>query len=120
MKPNSIKFAIFISLALLLSVPNFSQAQSVRKTKNVSSTTGANTSLIEERNVRSHMEFLASDALQGRGSGTQFELIAGQYFASQMQQFGIEPAGDEELFRARKVTFKRSKSRKILLPNLQR
>jgi hypothetical protein len=41
------------------------------------------------------MDFLASDALQGRGSGTQFELLAGQYIASQMQQFGIEPAGEE-------------------------
>ena len=40
------------------------------------------------------MEFLASDAMQGRGSGTIYELIAGKYLASQMQQFGIEPAGD--------------------------
>ncbi|HEX8421914.1 MAG TPA: M20/M25/M40 family metallo-hydrolase, partial [Pyrinomonadaceae bacterium] len=38
--------------------------------------------------------FLASDAMQGRGSGTQFELLAGHYIASQLQQYGIEPAGD--------------------------
>lgn len=49
---------------------------------------------IEEKNVRAHMEFLASDAMQGRGSGTQFEQITAQYFASQMKQFGIEPAAD--------------------------
>jgi len=49
---------------------------------------------IKQRNVRAHMEFLASDAMQGRGSGTQFEWIAGQYMAAQMRQFGIEPAGD--------------------------
>ncbi len=47
-----------------------------------------------ERNVRAHMEFLASDAMQGRGSGTQFELLAGQYIAAQLRQFGVEPAGD--------------------------
>lgn len=47
-----------------------------------------------ERNVRAHMEFLASDAMQGRGSGTQFELLAGHYIASQLRQYGIEPAGD--------------------------
>lgn len=47
-----------------------------------------------ERNVRAHMEFLASDAMQGRGSGTQFELLAGQYIASQLRQYGVEPAGD--------------------------
>lgn len=49
---------------------------------------------IQERSIRGHMEFLASDALQGRGSGTQHELIAAQYIASQLRQFGIEPAGD--------------------------
>ena len=47
-----------------------------------------------ERNVRAHMEFLASDAMQGRGSGTQFELLAGHYIASQLRQYGVEPAGD--------------------------
>ncbi len=46
-----------------------------------------------ERDVRAHMEFLAGDALQGRGSGTEFERIAATYFASMMMQFGIEPAG---------------------------
>ncbi|HEV2882964.1 MAG TPA: M20/M25/M40 family metallo-hydrolase [Pyrinomonadaceae bacterium] len=47
-----------------------------------------------ERNVRAHMEFLASDAMQGRGSGTQFELLAGHYIASQLREYGVEPAGD--------------------------
>lgn len=50
---------------------------------------------IAEQNVRAHMEFLAGDALKGRGSGTEYELIAGEYLASQMRQLGIEPAGDE-------------------------
>src|SRR5215210_8241646 len=49
---------------------------------------------VNERDVRAHLEFLASDAMQGRGSGTQFELLAGQYVASQLRQFGVEPAGD--------------------------
>ncbi len=52
---------------------------------------------IRERNVRAHMEFLASDAMQGRGSGTMFELLAGEYLSSQMKQFGVEPAGDKDL-----------------------
>ncbi len=51
---------------------------------------------IEERDVRAEMNFLASDALQGRGSGTQFEWIAAQYIGSQLQQFGIEPAGETD------------------------
>lgn len=53
-----------------------------------------NAALVLERNVRAHMEFLASDAMQGRGSGTQFELLAGQYIASQLRQYGVEAAGD--------------------------
>ncbi|MGH7452782.1 MAG: M20/M25/M40 family metallo-hydrolase, partial [bacterium] len=52
--------------------------------------------LVQERNVRAHLEFLASDALKGRGSGTEYELIAAQYIASQLRQFGIEPAGDSD------------------------
>jgi hypothetical protein len=44
--------------------------------------------------VRAHEEFLASDALRGRGSGTHDELVAATYVASELRQYGIEPAGD--------------------------
>ena len=44
--------------------------------------------------IHGAMEFLASDALQGRGSGTHDELVAATYLASQLRQIGIEPAGD--------------------------
>ena len=40
------------------------------------------------------MAFLASDALNGRGSGTRDEWIAAAYLGSQMQQWGLEPLGD--------------------------
>jgi aminopeptidase YwaD len=40
------------------------------------------------------MEFLASDALRGRGSGTTDELVAATYVASQLRAYGIAPAGD--------------------------
>jgi len=51
-------------------------------------------SLIDERNVRAQMNFLAGDALQGRGSGTLFERIAAEYIGTQFMQFGLEPAGE--------------------------
>ena len=41
------------------------------------------------------MNFLASDALRGRGSGTPDELVAATYIAAQLQQYGIQPAGDD-------------------------
>src|SRR5271156_6923985 len=45
--------------------------------------------------IRGHMEFLASDALQGRGSGTHDELLTATYIASELRAYGIEPAGDD-------------------------
>src|SRR4051794_31028741 len=51
-------------------------------------------SVVEERNVRAEMGFLASDAMQGRGSGTIFERVTAEYIGSQFMQFGLEPAGE--------------------------
>ena len=45
--------------------------------------------------IRAHMEFLASDALRGRGSATADELVAATYVASQLRAYGIAPAGDD-------------------------
>ncbi|CAN5492787.1 M20/M25/M40 family metallo-hydrolase [soil metagenome] len=50
---------------------------------------------ISEAAVRSHMEFLASDALNGRGSGTRDEWIAAEYIASQFRRWALEPLGDD-------------------------
>src|SRR2546429_582253 len=54
---------------------------------------GAEAPLVQPEAVRAHVEFLASDALNGRGSGTRDELIAATYAAAQLRQFGAEPAG---------------------------
>jgi hypothetical protein len=42
------------------------------------------------------MEFLASDAMNGRGSGTRDEWIAVTYVAAQLRQMGLEPMGDND------------------------
>jgi len=49
-----------------------------------------------EQNVRAELNFLASDAMQGRGSGTAYERIAAEYVGSQFRQFGLEPGGDAD------------------------
>lgn len=46
--------------------------------------------------VAAELGFLASDALQGRGSGTHDELVAAEYIASQLHQMGIQPAGGHD------------------------
>lgn len=48
---------------------------------------------ITEASILSHLEFLAGDALQGRGSGTRDEQIAAQYVASHFRRIGLEPVG---------------------------
>ena len=44
--------------------------------------------------ITGELGFLASDALQGRGSGTPDELLAATYIASELQQIGVPPTGD--------------------------
>lgn len=45
--------------------------------------------------IRAHEEFLASDAMQGRGSGTHDELVTATYIAAELRAYGIAPAGDD-------------------------
>lgn len=49
---------------------------------------------ITEASVRAHMEFLAGDAMNGRGSGTRDEWIAAEYIGSQLRRLGLVPLGD--------------------------
>ena len=51
---------------------------------------------ISEANIRAELGFLASDAMQGRGSGTNYERVAAEYIGSQFRQFGLEPGGDTD------------------------
>jgi len=50
------------------------------------------------------MDFLASDALRGRGSGTHDELVAATYVASELERYGITPGGDNGTYIQRAVT----------------
>jgi len=54
-----------------------------------STSPAATASVITERSVAAHEAFLASDALQGRGSATRDEGIAAAYVASQFQSYGL-------------------------------
>ncbi len=48
--------------------------------------------------IRAHIEFLASDALEGRGAGTRGGDIAARYIAAQYVRLGLEPAGDDSTY----------------------
>ena len=48
--------------------------------------------------IRAHIDFLASDALEGRGSGTRGGDIAARYIAAQFVRLGLKPAGDDSTY----------------------
>jgi Peptidase family M28 len=50
---------------------------------------------IKASSVRGHEEFLAGDAMNGRGSGTRDEWIAASYIASQLRRWDLAPLGDD-------------------------
>src|SRR5262245_46627239 len=50
---------------------------------------------IRAADLRAHVEFLASDELEGREAGTEAEAVAAAYLASRLHSFGLKPGGDE-------------------------
>jgi len=49
---------------------------------------------ISAEDLRSHVRFLASDELEGRGSGTEGNVKAAQYIVTQFEKHGLSPGGD--------------------------
>lgn len=47
---------------------------------------------VSSQSVRAHEDFLAGDALRGRGSATHDEAVAAAYVAAQFEGFGLRPA----------------------------
>jgi Zn-dependent M28 family amino/carboxypeptidase len=45
--------------------------------------------------IRAHIQFLADDLLEGRGTGTRGGDIAAHYIATQFALYGLKPAGDD-------------------------
>ncbi len=50
---------------------------------------------IDAERMRAHVRFLADDLLEGRGPGLRGGDIAARYIATQFEQLGLKPAGDE-------------------------
>ncbi|MEP6475241.1 MAG: M28 family peptidase [Gemmatimonadota bacterium] len=49
---------------------------------------------VDSTSFRAHLEYLASDALEGRGTATRGGRLAAQYIATQFERIGLTPAGD--------------------------
>src|SRR3981081_4153074 len=98
MKHSFIFSLAFLSFCLQLSVPGELAPQTAAPAASTNQTPAGLTPPAPQlcvACVRAHMEFLASDALRGRGSATTEELVAATYVASQLRAYGIAPAGDD-------------------------
>ena len=56
------------------------------------------TSAVRAEAIRSHVEFLAGDLLEGRAAATRGYDIAAAYVAAQFRQAGLAPAGENDTF----------------------
>ncbi|HLJ57533.1 MAG TPA: M28 family peptidase [Chthonomonadaceae bacterium] len=59
---------------------------------------------ISANSLRGHLSFIASDALEGRGTPSRGLDIAAEYIAAQFRRAGLEPAGDDGYFQTATVS----------------
>ena len=85
-----------------LAAPASSQAKA-KSARNVSPRAAFVAPTVCAACIRAHMDFLASDALQGRGSATPDEHVAATYVGSVLEHYGIAPAGDDGTYIQRGV-----------------
>jgi hypothetical protein len=83
------KYLLILLINILLSFNSFAQSN------------------IKQENLKKHLEYLASDNLKGRGTGTKEEKKAAKYIAKYYKKLGLMPKGDNGTF-FHEFTFKRS------------
>ncbi len=90
-------------IVLLLTTSLFAQSQRAVRVdealppSNAAGVPAAMNSIDSER-IRAHVKFLASDLLEGRGTGQRGGDVAAEYIATQFQLLGLKPAGDNGSF----------------------
>ena len=76
-------------------------------TASLHAATPASADPVSVQRVRADVEFLASDNLEGRDTGSRGYQIAADYVASQFRAIGLEPAGESGGW-FQKVPFRRA------------
>tara|TARA_B100000575_G_scaffold294596_1_gene311928 strand:+ start:10526 stop:11824 length:1299 start_codon:yes stop_codon:yes gene_type:complete len=90
---QSVHFSLFIVLISCLAYP---QCRPNNSTHTFSP--NAFSPDISANDIHSHIKFLASDSLQGRESGSEFEAMAANYIIQAFEQYGVEPKGNDGTF----------------------
>lgn len=110
MKKISVLFLIL--LFVLSGVPVRTSAQTKAKpgktTVAPAKPTFGNTDGITAEQLRNHLEFIASDELEGRDTPSRGLDIAALYIAAHLKRWGIKPAGDNGTY-FQKIPLKRNK-----------
>ena len=93
------KFLAFILVLFIFSgVPAASAQTKAKTTKTTSAAATAprfgNTEGITAQQLRNHLEFIASDELEGRDTPSRGLDIAALYIAQHLKSWGVKPAGD--------------------------
>ena len=83
-------FILFISL-----LPIIGNAQSQKKKLQLAIAAEQKIDQTIADNLKSHVQYLANDKLEGRRAGSEGEKLAMQYIVHQYQQIGLEPKGAE-------------------------
>ncbi|NYT42516.1 M28 family peptidase [Sphingomonas sp. R-74633] len=89
-----------LALALMLAMPAYAQDVSAPAPAPTPSAAARNAIVnaelpADQAALKSHVMFLASDAMKGREAGSPEFNIAAQYVASQFYAAGLKPAGDD-------------------------
>ncbi|HEY7751999.1 MAG TPA: hypothetical protein VH917_06870, partial [Ignavibacteriaceae bacterium] len=64
----------------------------------VASTTFAQQSFNKEESlslIKNNVEVLASEEFEGRETGTKGEILASEFIASKLEEYGLKPFGDD-------------------------
>ena len=98
------KTALLILILALTAAPLIAQKSKTSKPKRATSQAAAPAALppsataamksIDPQRIRAHVKFLASDLLEGRGTGQRGGDIAAEYIATEFESYGLKPAGD--------------------------
>src|SRR5437667_8365827 len=95
------KFLLGVILATALCVSYVgAQASKTEARRATPSKAGANNPPpasvhMDPEQIRAHVKFLASDLLEGRGTGQRGGDSAAEYIAAQFALYGLKPAGDK-------------------------
>lgn len=83
---SNIKKGLFILLTVCISLTGFAQKPRFGE-KHIA------------RNIEKHIKYLASDELEGRGTGSAGEELSAQYVEKHFKEFGLEPMDDNTSYR---------------------